>query len=53
MFFNGDKNHPSVVKKLQIFDENKWRDIPEEWATKEDEEEYNRSVKNEWIRNPR
>lgn len=53
IFFNGDKYHSSVMKKLQVFDENEWKDIPEEWASKEDEEKYNRAVKNEYVRNPR
>ena len=53
MFFNGNKNHPSVIKKLQVFDENEWKDIPEEWVSKEDEEKYNRAVKNEYVCNPR
>lgn len=51
--FNGSKNNPSFSSKLQIFDENEWKDISEEWASKEDEEKYNRAVKNEYVRNPR
>jgi hypothetical protein len=53
--FNGNRNQPSYLTKVQQFDSNSdsWKEIPEVWISKEDEKKYEDAVNLEYLRSSR
>jgi len=53
--FNGDKNKPSYLIKIQQLDinSNSWIDIPEVWISEDDRKKYEDAIVLEYLRSSR